>query len=306
VPRPGWLARLGPHLADPRLAVVAPRITALTAGGGWLAGYEAAVSALDMGPAPAAVRPFSAVPYVPSAALLVRRAALGGGFDPALRVAEDVDLVWRLAAAGWRVRYEPAATVAHDHPATAARWLARRFAYGTGAAPLAARHGAAVSPVVLAPWPALVWAALLLGAGRRPWWAGPAVAGAVGSAATARLARRLAGGGRPPVGTAARLVLAGTGLAGRTLARAVTRHHWPLAALAAAVSPVARRRLAAVAVADAVLAWWPHRAQVGPVRFAVLRRAEDLAYGAGLWAGVLRARDPRALLPARSPRRATP
>jgi hypothetical protein len=95
-------------------------------------------------------------------------------------------------------------------------------------------------------------------------------------------------------------------LAGRTLGRAVTRHHWPLAALAAAVSPVARRRLAAVAVADAVLAWWPHRAQVGPVRFAVLRRAEDLAYGAGLWAGVLRARDPRALLPARPPRRAAP
>ena len=43
------------------------------------------------------------VSYVPTAALLVRRAALdsvtpGGGavFDPALRYGEDVDLVWRL------------------------------------------------------------------------------------------------------------------------------------------------------------------------------------------------------------------
>jgi hypothetical protein len=38
---------------------------------------------------------------------------------------------------------------------------------------------------------------------------------------------------------------------------------------------------------------------VGPVRFAVARRLEDLAYGTGLWWGAARARDPRALLPAR-------
>jgi hypothetical protein len=31
----------------------------------------------------------------------------------------------------------------------------------------------------------------------------------------------------------------------------------------------------------------------------VARRLEDLAYGAGLWQGVVRARDLRALLPAR-------
>jgi hypothetical protein len=41
---------------------------------------------------------------------------------------------------------------------------------------------------------------------------------------------------------------------------------------------------------------------VGQVRFALARRLEDVAYGAGLWAGALRARDPRALLPARAPR----
>jgi hypothetical protein len=41
---------------------------------------------------------------------------------------------------------------------------------------------------------------------------------------------------------------------------------------------------------------------VGPVRFAVARRLEDLAYGSGLWIGAVRARDARALLPARPPR----
>jgi hypothetical protein len=45
---------------------------------------------------------------------------------------------------------------------------------------------------------------------------------------------------------------------------------------------------------------------VGLLRFAAGRRLEDLAYGAGLWSGVLRARDPRALLPARPPRGTTP
>jgi hypothetical protein len=54
-----------------------------------------------------------------------------------------------------------------------------------------------------------------------------------------------------------------------------------------------------VAALDAALAWWPHRQRVSLVRFAVARRLDDLAYGAGLWRGVVRARDPKALLPAR-------
>ncbi|TFV51769.1 mycofactocin system glycosyltransferase, partial [Geodermatophilus sp. DF01-2] len=153
VPLPGWSAPLARHTADPRLALVAPRITALSAdGAGWVEPYEAAVSALDMGAAPAPVAPGTAVSYLPSAALLARRRALGDGFDESMRVAEDVDLVWRLAAAGWRVRYEPSAAVAHEHRSAIGEWLRRRAFYGTGAALLVARHGAAVAPVVLSPW----------------------------------------------------------------------------------------------------------------------------------------------------------
>jgi mycofactocin system glycosyltransferase len=299
VPRPGWLEMLHPHLADPRLAVVAPRIVALPDGGGsWLTPYESAVSALDMGSSPAPVRPMSGVSYVPSAALLVRREAFGAGFDESMRVAEDVDLVWRLAGAGWRVRYEPAAAVAHDHPTRTDDWLRRRAFYGTGAALLAARHGGAVAPVVLSPESALAWT-LVIGGGRR------STAAAVGvlAVSTVRLARRLA---RPderlPVAFAAALVARGTGASGRTLARSVTRHHWPAALVAGLLSRRARRWALGAAAADAVLAWWPQRARVGPVRFAAARRLEDLAYGAGLWWGAARARDARALLPARPPR----
>jgi mycofactocin system glycosyltransferase len=299
VPRPGWLGRLRPHLEDPRLAVVAPRIVPLQgAGAGWFGAYEDAASALDMGPDPAPVRPMSAVSYVPSAALLARRAALGAGFDEAMHVAEDVDLVWRLTGAGWRVRYEPGAEVAHEHPVATGEWLRRRAFYGTGAALLAARHGAAVAPLVIAPDSALTWGLAVLGRGRLR-----TAALGVLAVSIARLTRRLARPGEPlPVAFAAGLVLQGTGASGRALARTVTRHHWPLALGAALVSRRARRWVAAIAVADAVLAWWPQRDRVGPVRSAVARRLEDLAYGAGLWQGALRARDPRALLPARPPR----
>ena len=213
-------------------------------------------------------------------------------------MAEDVDLVWRLAAAGWRVRYEPAAAVAHEHPVHAGEWLRRRAFYGTGAALLAARHGSAVAPVVLAPESGLAWALALFG-GRR----GRAAAGGLLAVTAVRLARRLRRPGGPlPLRLAAGLVLRGQGASGRALARSVTRHHWPLALAAASVSRRARRGLLAVAAADAALAWWPQRRRVGPVRFAAGRRLEDLAYGAGLWWGAVRARNPRALLPARPPK----
>jgi hypothetical protein len=74
-----------------------------------------------------------------------------------------------------------------------------------------------------------------------------------------------------------------------------------VALLAAALSHRARRVVLTAAAADAVVAWWPHRSAVGPLRFAAARRLEDLAYGAGLWAGAMKARDARALLPATPP-----
>jgi mycofactocin system glycosyltransferase len=255
-----------------------------------------------MGAAPARVAPLTLVAYVPSAALLARRSALGDGFDETMRVAEDVDLVWRLAGAGWRVRYEPAAQVAHDHRIEPRDWLRRRAFYGTGGALLARRHGSAVAPVLISPWSAAAWGLALT---RRPL--GVLAAGGVLATASSRLARRLAPrDGRPPYGLATALVVRGTVASGRTLARAVTRHHWPLALAAAVVSRRARWLVAAVAVADAVDGWWPHRAEIDLPTFAAGRRLEDLAYGAGLWLGALRARDARALLPAVPPPVAPP
>ena len=298
VPVPGWLGRLRRHLEDPAVGVVGPRVL----GGeprpvdSWLCRYEAARSSLDLGPSPGPVQPLGRVAYLPSAALLVRREALttGGraGFDERMRVAEDVDLVWRLHGQGWRVRYEPAAAVRHDHRTSLLPWLRRKAYYGTGAAPLAARHGSDVAPLVLSPWTAAMTAAVL--AQRR--WSLP-VAGVVGAAVTARNGRRLAGEDRP-LRTAAALTATGTVSALLQAASALTRHYWPLAVAAACLSVRARRALVAAAVADAVLDWRRVRPDLDPLRFLVARRLDDLAYGTGLWAGALRAREPRALTPA--------
>src|SRR6202042_198602 len=122
-------------------------------------------SVLDLGDRAARVAPMTRVAYVPTAALLVRRAALGGGFDESLRYGEDVDLVWRLIEAGWRVRYDPGVRVGHAEPPSRPELLRRRFQHGRSAAPLPRRHPGAVAPLVLQPWPTITMAALL---GRRP------------------------------------------------------------------------------------------------------------------------------------------
>jgi mycofactocin system glycosyltransferase len=258
------------------------------------------------------------VAYVPSAALLVRREALGSGFAEDMPVAEDVDLVWRLAADGWRLRYEPASRVAHEHRDAVGPWLARKAFYGTGAAPLALRHPRRVPPVALAPWTAA--AVTLLGVQRR--WS-TAAAGAVTLLATARLARGLhdarrggsgvspqrAGGDRdvqrqrgrqadtswlPPARLAALLAPWGLGGALWQAAGALTRHWWPAAAVGAVVSRRVRRALLVAAVAEGVADWVRFRPPwAGPadaVGHVVAHRLDDLAYGAGLWWGAWRHR----------------
>jgi GT2 family glycosyltransferase len=184
VPRPGWLEKLLPHFTDPATGAVAPRIVPHETGAGWLARYEGASSTLDMGARPSVVRPGARVSYVPGAALVVRKAAAGGGFRDGMYVGEDVDFVWRMPASGWRVRYEPGAVMGHDHRVTFRAWFTRRADYGTSAAALEELHPGAVRPLYVSWWTAGAWAAAL--AGR------PAAAAALTATATVLLARRLA------------------------------------------------------------------------------------------------------------------
>ncbi len=310
VPEPGWLGPLLEHLADPAVALVAPRIVALTGDPstqqGWLACYEATRSSLDLGPDPAPIVPRSRVAYVPSAALLVRRAALGHGFDEAMAVAEDVDLELRLHEAGWRLRYEPAARVGHDHRTSLGRWWTRKVFYGTGAGPLAQRHPGAVPPLVLSPWAAIA-VGLLLVMPRRLGLPGAAAVSGLAALRLSRQLRRL----RRPRRTAARLV--GRGLLGTLwqVIGALTRHYWPLTALGCVLSSRVRRLALAAVLVDGVADWVRHRGssdpRLDPLRYLLARRLDDLGYGAGLWWGAGRLRTIAPLRPViRSSRAARP
>ncbi len=282
----GWLDVLVAHLVDDHVGAVAARVCSAPSTGA-LAAHDEHRSPLDLGPTPARVAPGTRVAYVPAAAMLLRRDAYVevGGFDPALRFGEDVDLVWRLRDAGWAVRHEPQVPVRHAPRVDATSWLRQRFDYGTSAAPLAARHPGALAPVRCSPWSLAVWALVLAGH--------PVVALLVAGGTAAALVRRLAG---VPSVTAAELALRGHVGAGRMLARAVVRVWWPVALGGALVSRRVRRFVAAATVVAAADHWWNDGDPL-PSRLVPIALLDDVAYGAGVWAGSLRQGDLEALVP---------
>jgi hypothetical protein len=222
------------------------------------------------------VGPGRRVAYLPTAALIVRRTALATGFDPDLRYGEDVDLVWRLCATGWRVRYDPAVVVGHTEPDTWAGLLARRFRYGTSAAPLARRHPGRLPATVLRPRRALACGLVL--AGR------PVPALAVIAASTAVLARQLRGTGVP----ALRAPGWAFGGAARTLAemsRASTVLAGPALLVLGARAPRARLSVLSLLAAGPLREWRRRRPPLDPVRWTLASFVEDCAYGAGVWRG---------------------
>ena len=301
LPPPDWVDRVVGHFADPLVAAVAPRVVPL--------GVTTIGSPLDLGDRPGPVAPGTRLAYVPSAALVVRRAALGDGFDETLRYGEDVDLVWRLVEAGWRVRYEPSVEVGHREPGTLVDRLRRRFDYGTSAAPLARRHPGRLVHLVVSPTPAATVAALLA---RRP--AVAAVSFAVGTARLSSRFRQFGATWPDVVGTSV------TGVTQTWLGagRFAGQFAWPVLA-GLFVAPGGRtarvrhgRRLAVLSlVLGPVLAGWRRarrrvdlpRSRPGPfsgpgaLRYGAELLADQAAYGAGVYAGCWRERSIEPLVP---------
>ena len=293
VVEPGCFETLVRHFADPRLAVVAPRVLGLDRERpGWITRYENARSSLDLGADAAEVRPRSPLSWVSGTCLIARVELLGTAFDASMDAGEDVDLVWRLVDEGHRVRFDPSAAVRHEHRTTVRAWMRRKFFYGTGADPLAVRHPVDIAPVVLPPWGALVLVALL--AQRR--WSLP-LSAAVAAVVTARIARRLPHVEHPGR-IAARLTANGVAAVVGQGSALLVRHWWPLTVIGGLFSRRIRRAALIAGVADAAWEYARLRPQLDPVRFALARRLDDLAYGAGVWWSAVRGRSPRALLPA--------
>ena len=265
VPPPGWVEALRGHFDDPGVAAVAPRVT-----GG-------VRSPLDLGTRPGAVRPRSPLAYVPTAALLFRRAALTR-FDEQLRYGEDVDLIWRTVAADWEVRYDPRVVVHHAEP-TGLPALVRRFRYGTSAAALAVRHPDAVTHLVAPPWPTAAVALLVT---KHPVLA----AGAAGV-----IAYRLQAHLDEPRATAAVTARSVLGTA-EGLGRALS-----LLGPAAWALAVRRPRTAVLLTLPWVLEQRERRPEANPLTYSAQALLDQAAYGAGVLVGCLQHRSARALRP---------
>ena len=290
VPQAGWFDELGRvAVAVPGLALVAPRIVA-TPGPRLLDRYEAVASPLDLGPTSGPVRPASRLSYVPSTMLWCATDVVSGlGFDPDLRFGEDVDLVWRMATAGHRCRYEPAVVAAH--PARRSWWgLARqRFGYGTAAAPLDRRHPGAAAPVAMSPWSLAIAGLVVAG---HPL-AGAAIAVGTGVALERKLAI-LDGSGRR---TAHRLVIRGHLGAAEQLANAVIRPWLPFTLAASMCSRRIRRGAVVAAVGTSLMEWRRRSPGIDPVTWTALHWLDDGAYTAGVWVGAVRQRSSGPLRP---------
>ena len=273
-----WVGDLFGYFDDERVALVAPRVVAAERPG-VIARHERRHGALDMGDRAAPIAPNGRVAYVPAAAIVCRTDALRavGGFDEELRTGEDVDLVWRLIDAGWRCRYDPRVVVHHEPRSTLAGFARQRIGYGVSAAALHRRHPGRLAPVAFSPWSLAAWAIPTLAPGRIAAWLGGI---AVTVTATARLRRTMPD---LPSEIAVDTVWRGTAATGSALARAVRRAWWPLVAIAAVRSRLARRVLMAAVVA---------------ARSPALV-ADDALHGIGVWAGVRRERTIGPLVPRR-------
>ncbi|GFZ93715.1 mycofactocin biosynthesis glycosyltransferase MftF [Nesterenkonia alkaliphila] len=290
------------HFADPRLAAAAPRVLSLPGyGGGWITDYEGARSSLDHGPDAGLVRPHSPLSWISTTCLLMRTQAARIGFSPGMRVAEDVDLVWRLHSTEWRVRYEPSSTVYHEHRSTAQEWFTRKFIYGTGAADLAQRHGNLVAPAVLAPWAGAV---LICVAVQRRWsltaaavltgWAYTSMVWKLRSLSLARQQRLLLASRLISFGL---LTAAGQGVA-------LTVRHWiPGVVVGSLFSKRARRLLLLSTAIDTAWEYVRLKPEMSLAKFAAARRLDDLAYSLGVWKSALCSGSPRTALRTLAPTR---
>ncbi|MCX6529916.1 MAG: mycofactocin system glycosyltransferase, partial [Actinobacteria bacterium] len=266
-----------------QLAVLAPRVKSLNwfHNGAVIAAYEEVRSPLDMGALPARVRAGTRVSYVPSALLLCDVAALRAvdGFDESMRTGEDVDLIWRLDAAGYSCRYEPSIEVHHLPRSTTQQLVQQRMGYGESAALLAKKHRGALAPLRVSGWSTGVWASIALGF--------PVIGGVVAAGTAVALHRKLRF--LPDAEKeSARLATLGHLHAGKQIASAITRVWWPIALLLALVSRRARWALCLAAFVPALSDWWTTRPHLDPVRYTLLRWVDDMSYGFGVWKGVVR------------------
>jgi glycosyltransferase involved in cell wall biosynthesis len=149
-PEPGWLSRLLAPLRDGEQ--ITAGLTLAQAGQAGL--YNQ-------------LQPDDEVRYLhecPTINLAFTRSAFAavGGFDERFAYGSDIDFSWRLADAGYRIRYVPGAIISHDW-GTSRRQLRRSYRYGKARARLYRKHRARLRHVLRDDPMVVVYPVFLLG-----------------------------------------------------------------------------------------------------------------------------------------------
>lgn len=281
-----WVARLRPLFDDPVVGAVAPRVEPLSRGLTAVELYEETHSNIDMGGTPSRVAFGVPVGWLPTASVIVRRAALSNpAFDPDMRVGEDVDLFWRMSDAGWTVRYAPDVVTHHRVRPALRDFIGRRASYGTGAADLDARHPKRLVPAWLS-LSGLSIVAVLSSRRRRV----RALALPIAAYEFARQLRVL--GSEYPASVA--LSMTGKSLYNDAfwLGHLLRRDWWPVGWLVLALTPFSRlaRSVAVCMMWQPVKEHALERSRLGAWRGIALRMLDDASYGAGVITGAIRRR----------------
>lgn len=270
-------ARLFCQFNDPMVSCVAPRVRG--SGGHSLRDkFELRFSPLDMGARPQIVVPGGPVGYLPSACMMVRRNAVGAGFDPTLRIGEDVDLVWRLHDQGWLVRYLADVVVTHRARTSWSAWWHQRVQYGVSSGELAKRHPSRLAPLRVDPWTLVAWGTVFIGR--------PSLGARIISVNSEALIERLEDSADEPEHVAREVVAKGMIKSGGPLARAAVRTFGPLILLFA-LHPKLRRRVLALFVIGTAWRW--RKTQLHPLDVPVAI-ADDVAYSLGVAKGAIKSR----------------
>src|SRR6185312_11891552 len=177
-------------------------------------------------------------------------------------------------------------------------WVARKAFYGGSAAPLSVRHPDKIAPLMISGWALTAW--ILMAVGSSFGY----LASLFVAARTGRRIAKSMQGAETEMWDVLTVATRSLWSAALQLASAICRHYWPVALLAAMLSRRCRRVVLTAAVMDGVVDWLRRRDAVGddvePIglfTYLLLKRIDDLAYGIGLWTGVVRERNMGALKP---------
>jgi len=288
------ITTLAAYVIDTPVGAVAPRITC-TNDQTFIGEFESHHSPLDLGPIPALVRPMSRVSYLPATVLICNVHLLrnAGGFDDSIRMGEDVDLVWRFIENGISCRYVPSIECPHLPRSTMRKMLKQRYDYGTSAALLDQRHPRAASPLRANALLLTTATTVLMG------YVYFAMILVVPTMVYFMISLRSTS---IPIATRTQLAWKGLVSTTRLLARAIMRAWWPLFFVMSIFSLRLGVMLTFSAFVPPIVGLL--RKKPGyPIRYLVMRILENLAYGTGVWAGAIRARSLRCLLPVITVRR---